>query len=124
MAPSHLHIVCLNLRNHGVLPPPGHADGEQVIDGGGIPQAGLASFRLVWKTTDDRLATRLDRHAATRRSGKVTDVSVFHGDERERVSHHGFRDEQQQDSFLHHVLRTEATDQGTRKQEIAPTRAM
>lgn len=88
IAPSHLHIVCMNLRNHGVLPPPGQADGEQVIDGGGVLQAGLASLRLVWKTTDDRLATRLDGRADKMRSDRMTYVSVFYrGGERSECLH-------------------------------------
>lgn len=52
--------VALNLRKHGILPPPGHADCEQVVDRGGILQAGLASFGLVRQTTDHRLAAGLD----------------------------------------------------------------
>lgn len=56
-------FVCVwaHLRQHGVLPPPGHADGEQVIDRGGILQTGLASLGLVRETTDHRFAAGLDR---------------------------------------------------------------
>lgn len=52
--------VALNLRQHGILPPPGHADCEQVIDRGGILQAGLASLGLVWQATDHCLPAGLD----------------------------------------------------------------
>ena len=54
--------VCVSphLRQHAILPPPGHADGEQVVDRGGILQAGLARVGLVWQTTDHRLAAGLD----------------------------------------------------------------
>lgn len=104
----------MNLRKRGILPPPGHADCEQVIDGGDILEAGLASFGLVRKTTDDRLAARLDKHTGTHQAGghdKWTAFVWFFFMEGycERTSHHGFCDEQQQNSFLHHVLRTEAT---------------
>lgn len=64
LKPPHRGWVDINLRKHGILPPPGHADCEQVIDRGGLLQAGLASFCLVWKTTDDRLSTWLDKHQA------------------------------------------------------------
>lgn len=49
----------LHLRQHGILPPPGQADGEQIIDGRGILQTGLASFSLVRKSTDDRFTAGL-----------------------------------------------------------------
>lgn len=48
-----------DLRQHSVLPPSGHADGEQVVNGGGVLHTSLPSLKLVWKTTDDCITTGL-----------------------------------------------------------------
>lgn len=52
-------VEVADLRQHSVLPPPGHADGEQVVNGGGVLHTCLPSLKLVWKTTDDRITTGL-----------------------------------------------------------------
>lgn len=62
--------VSPHLRQHAILPPPGHADGEQVVDRGGILQAGLARVGLVWQTTDHRLTAGLDEQRCWVRKGK------------------------------------------------------
>ena len=62
--------VSQHLRQHAILPPPGHADGEQVVDRGGILQAGLARVGLVWQTTDHCLAAGLDEQRCWVRKGK------------------------------------------------------
>lgn len=68
-----LVFVCVSphLRQHVILPPSGHAEGEQVIDGGGILQAALTGFSLVWKTTDHRISAGLDgQRGRARKRGK------------------------------------------------------
>ena len=56
-----------HLRQHGILPPPGHADGEQVIDGGGVLQAGPAGLGLVRQAADHRFAAGLGGRSMKRR---------------------------------------------------------
>lgn len=57
-----LILICADtsyLRQHGVLPPPGHADAQQVIDGGGVLHAALPRLPVLRGAADHCLATGL-----------------------------------------------------------------
>lgn len=60
---SFVVFVCgsKHLRQHGILPSPGHADAEQVVHRGGILQTGLAGLGLVRQTADHAFCTGLER---------------------------------------------------------------
>ena len=56
---SQLALARSHLRQHGVLPPPGHADTQQVVHRGGVLQAGLPRLLLVGRPAEDGVSAGL-----------------------------------------------------------------